>query len=115
MSLAIECGATYSTILYNGDAKESIFKMGSANFKNMTCIELEGFFRNIKTKLGTDIHQLGIGMPGIISMDDKLVNKFYKFMHVYLFLLYRFFHEILASTKIDTKNMARMYFFVGGK
>lgn len=77
MSLAIECGATSSSILYLNSEKGLNFKfqMGPANYKILSSMELEGLFRNIKVKLGNDcqVIQGGIGMPGIMTDEDKLV------------------------------------------
>lgn len=79
MSVAIEGGATSSSVLYTSedvDDSMKFFKMGPANLKLMSQLELERFLRGIKVSLEKDsVNNLGIGMPGIITEQDKLVGK----------------------------------------
>jgi hypothetical protein len=76
MSLAIECGATHSSVLYmDGEKELKRLTMGSANFKMMSEPDLEGFFQSISTTLGKiPVNELGIGMPGIITEADVQVT-----------------------------------------
>jgi len=76
MSLAIESGATSSTVLYlpKNEADSITLTLGPGNFRLMSPQQLEDFFQEIKIGLkGSPVTSLGIGMPGILTDRDKSV------------------------------------------
>jgi hypothetical protein len=78
MSLAIESGATSSSVVYipDGSGKNETlrFRLGPANFCLMTHNQLSEYFREIKSALkGASVRTVGIGMPGILNEKNKNV------------------------------------------
>lgn len=88
MSLAIECGATNSVVVFVDDDQYEIdfdktkrYHFGPANFKLLKPIELSRFFGNIYTSIeDKQVNALAVAIPGLLSESDRKV--------IYIFLKY---------------------------
>ena len=120
MSLAIECGATSSVVVYVAPEVEGTdiqyeqttrFHYGPANYKLLKPLELERFFRTIHDEIDKPaVRSLAVAMPGILNDFDRKVSLFFvtQIHHIHLF-------SLSESKDSFRQNLARYPERLGGQ